>query len=61
MARGCEESVVPALDEQGRDVVPRQLDRGGEAGRAGADHQDGGLLWSGEGMGVIVERTASAH
>jgi hypothetical protein len=29
----------PALDEQDRDVVARQLDRGGEAGGTAPDHQ----------------------
>ena len=32
-----------ALDQQRRDVVARELDRGREAGRAGAGDQDGGL------------------
>ena len=34
----------PALDEEAGDVMPGQLDGGGEAGWAGPDHQDGGLL-----------------
>ena len=46
-----------ALDEQARDVVARELDRGGEAGRAGAGDQDGGRrAWR-----AIVRRAAGAR
>ena len=34
----------PALDEQAGNVVSRQLDRGRQPGRAGADHQHGNVV-----------------
>ena len=44
MARGCEESVVRRSTSRTGTLVARQLDRGGQAGRAGADHQDGDVF-----------------
>ena len=61
VARGCEERTRPALDQQDRDPVARQLDRGGQAGRAGADDQHGDVVDVGfaESMGAIVRRAGA--
>ena len=48
-----------ALDEQERDVVARELERGGQPGRAGADDQHGDVGVVGS-MGAIVRAAGGA-
>ena len=48
---------VAALDEQGGDVVAGELDRGGQAGGTGADHEDG---WGGHAVQDPRPRAARA-